>query len=76
MNIETIAAATTPVSVAGTQIIRICGSPHCDRPFSENSPIMAAVAAATGLAVMACCEAMVATAIGRSGRIPLWCAVS
>ncbi|OQC05076.1 MAG: hypothetical protein BWX79_02362 [Alphaproteobacteria bacterium ADurb.Bin100] len=45
-------------------------------PFSANSPIIAAVAAATGLAVMACCEAMVATAIGRSGRMPLRCAVS
>jgi hypothetical protein len=29
-----------------------------------------------GLAVIACCEAIVATAIGRSGRMPLWCAVS
>jgi hypothetical protein len=37
---------------------------------------MAAVAAATGLAVIACCEAMVATAMGRSGRTPVWCAVS
>ncbi len=46
------------------------------KPFSEKSPIMAAVAAATGLAVMACCEAMVAMAIGRSGRMPFWCAVS
>ena len=46
------------------------------RPFSEKSPIIAAVAAATGLAVMACCEAMVAIAIGRSGRMPFWCAVS
>ena len=32
--------------------------------------------AATGLAVIACCDAIVATAIGRSGRMPLWCAVS
>ena len=63
-------------SVAGTQIIRICGRPHCVTPFSANSPIIAAVAAATGLAVMACCDAMVATAIGRSGRMPFWCAVS
>ena len=76
MNIETIAAATTPVSVAGTQTIRISGSPHCVSPFSANSPIIAAVAAATGLAVIACCDAIVATAIGRSGRMPLWCAVS
>ena len=76
MNIDTIAAATTPVSVAGTQTIRISGSPHCDSPFSLNRPIIAAVAAATGLAVMACCEAIVATAIGRSGRMPLRCAVS
>ena len=75
-NIETIAATTTPVSVAGTQIIRICGRPHCVMPFSAKSPIIAAVAAATGLAVIACCEAIVATAIGRSGRMPLWCAVS
>ena len=75
-NMEMIAAATTPVSVAGTQTIRICGRPHCVRPFSAKSPIIAAVAAATGLAVIACCEAMVATAIGRSGRMPLWCAVS
>jgi hypothetical protein len=29
-------------------------------PFSANKPIIAAVAAATGLAVIACCEAMVA----------------
>jgi len=76
MNIETIAAATTPVSVAGTQTIRICGRPHCVMPFSANRPIIAAVAAATGLAVIACCDAIVATAIGRSGRMPLWCAVS
>ena len=76
MNIETIAAATTPVSVAGTQTIRICGSPHCVTPFSAKRPIIAAVAAATGLAVIACCEAIVATAIGRSGRMPFWCAVS
>ena len=76
MNIETIAAATTPVSVAGTQTIRICGRPHCVMPFSAKSPIIAAVAAATGLAVIACCDAMVATAIGRSGRMPFWCAVS
>ena len=62
--------------VDGTQIIRICGSPHWVRPFSANSPIIAAVAAATGLAVIACCEAMVATAIGRSGRMPFWCAIS
>jgi hypothetical protein len=41
-----------------------------------NNPNIAAVAAATGLAVMACCEAMVAMAIGRSGRIPFWCATS
>ncbi len=75
-NIETTAAAITPVSVAGTQIIRICGSPHCVMHFSAKSPIIAAVAAATGLAVIACCEAMVATAIGRSGRMPFWCAVS
>jgi predicted tellurium resistance membrane protein TerC len=27
-------------------------------------------------AVIACCEAIVATAIGRSGRMPLPCAVS
>src|SRR4030095_41032 len=71
MNIETIAATMTPISVAGTQIIRICGSPHGVRPFSEKRPIIAAVAAATGLAVMACWEAMVATAMGRSGRMPL-----
>ena len=45
-------------------------------PFSAKRPIIAAVAAATGLAVIACCEAIVATAIGRSGRMPLWCAVS
>ena len=76
MNIETMAAATTPVSVAGTQIIRICGRPHCVTPFSAKRPIIAAVAAATGLAVIACCDAMVATAIGRSGRMPFWCAVS
>ena len=76
MNIETMAAAMTPVSVAGTHTIRISGRPHCVRPFSENRPIIAAVAAATGLAVMACCEAIVATAIGRSGRMPLRCAVS
>ena len=30
--------------------------------------IIAAVAAETGLAVIACCEAIVETAIGRSGR--------
>ena len=35
-----------------------------------NKPIIAAVAAATGLAVIACCDAMVAIAIGRSGRMP------
>ena len=71
-----MAATITPVSVAGTQTMRICGRPHWVMPFSANRPIIAAVAAATGLAVMACCEAMVATAIGRSGRMPLRCAVS
>ncbi len=76
MNMETIAATRTPIRVAGTQIIRIWGNPHWVRPFSEKSPIMAAVAAATGLAVIACWEAMVATAMGRSGRMPFWCAVS
>ncbi len=76
MNIETIAATTTPVSDAGTQTIRISGRPHCVSPFSEKRPIIAAVAAATGLAVIACCDAIVATAIGRSGRMPFWCAVS
>jgi len=45
-------------------------------PKPETSPIIAAVAAATGLAVIACCEAMVATAMGRSGRMPFWWAVS
>ena len=45
-------------------------------PSRLNRPIMAAVAAATGLAVIACCDAIVATAIGRSGRMPFWCAVS
>ena len=75
-NIEAIAASTTPVSVAGTQIIRICGRPHSVMPFSAKRPIIAAVAAATGLAVIACCDAIVATAIGRSGRTPPWCAVS
>jgi len=45
-------------------------------PCSENSAIIAAVAADTGLAVIACCEAIAATAIGRSGRMPLRCAVS
>lgn len=58
----------TPTRVDGTQIIRICGSPQ-ERLLLENKPIIAAVAAATGLAVMACCDAMVAMAIGRSGRI-------
>ena len=76
MNIETIAATMTPVSVDGTQIIRISGRSHAVIPFSAKRPIIAAVAAATGLAVIACCEAMVATAIGRSGRMPLWWAVS
>ena len=38
--------------------------------------MMAAIAAETGLAVMACCEAMVDTAIGRSGRMPLSWATS
>ena len=65
-----MAPASTPVSVAGTHTIRICGRPHCVIPFSAKSPIIAAVAAATGLAVIACCEAIVAIAIGRSGRIP------
>jgi hypothetical protein len=52
------------------------GQVHCATPFSAKSPIIAAVAADTGLAVMACCEAIVATAMGRSGRMPLWWAVS
>src|SRR4029450_11148108 len=65
-NIEMIAATTTPISVDGTQIIRIWGRPHCVSPFSEKSPIIAAVAAATGLAQVACCEAIVAIALWRS----------
>ena len=40
-------------------------------PLSAENAISAAVAADTGLAVIACCEAIVATAIGRSGRMPL-----
>ena len=76
MNIDTIAAAITPISVEGTHTIRISAKPHWWNPFSLNSPIIAAVAAATGLAVMACCDAIVATAMGRSGRMPFWCAVS
>jgi len=71
-----MAATRTPVKVPGTQIMRISGRSQRGRPFSKKSAIIAAVAADTGLAVMACCEAMVATAIGRSGRTPLWCAVS
>ena len=71
-----IAATITPMRVAGTQIIRISGRSHWATPFSAKSPIIAAVAADTGLAVMACCEAIVATAMGRSGRMPLWWAVS
>ncbi len=38
--------------------------------------MMAAIAAETGLAVTACWEAIVETAIGRSGRMPLSCATS
>jgi len=51
--------------VDGTQIIRICVNPI---PFGPRIAMRAAVAADTGLAVTACCEAIVATAIGRSGR--------
>ena len=67
MNIETIAATMTPISVAGTQIIRICGSPHWVRPFSEKRPIIAAVAAATGLAVMACVLVLRLVYVGQPG---------
>ena len=35
-----------------------------------------AISYAAGLAVMACCDAMVATAMGRSGRMPFSCATS
>ena len=55
---------------------RICGSPQPAWPCSANRAIIAAVAADTGLAVIACCEAIAATAIGRSGRMRLRCAVS
>jgi hypothetical protein len=37
---------------------------------------MAAVAAETGLALIACYEAITAMAMGPSGRIPLSCATS
>ena len=51
-------------------------SPPVDVMLIILAVIMAAVAAATGLAVIACWEAMVATAMGRSGRMPFWWAVS
>ena len=46
------------------------------RHIDLSSDMMAAVAAETGLAVMACWEAIVATAMGRSGRMPLSWATS
>jgi hypothetical protein len=55
------------MTVAGTQMSMICGKPM---PSGSYSAIMAAMAADTGEAVIACWEAMVATAIGRSGRMP------
>src|SRR4051794_24085080 len=58
-----------PMNVDGTQIIKICGRPTCES-FADSSASRAAVAAANGLAVIACCEAITLIDIGRSGRIP------
>ena len=75
-NIETIAAADD----AGER------RRHADHQDLRQAPLRHALLReeadhrrrrrGDGLAVIACCEAIVATAIGRSGRMPLWCAVS
>ena len=45
-------------------------------PAGSKRAIIAAVAAETGEAVIACWEAMVETAMGRSGRMPFSWATS
>ena len=73
IRVWTKAAISTPSSVDGTQIARMWSRAS---PCGASRPIMTAVAADTGLAVIACWEAMVATAIGRSGRMPFSWATS
>ena len=70
MNMQTTDATSTPASEAGTAIIMICATPQLSPALSCKRAIMAAVAAATGLAGMAMIEVIVAIDIGRSGRTP------
>jgi hypothetical protein len=51
--------------LAGRTTIKMSPMPN---PTGSSRPTRVAIAALTGLAVMANCEAVAATAIGRSGR--------
>jgi hypothetical protein len=55
------------MSVDGTHIAMILPSVT---PLPDSNPIMPAVAAESGLAVIACCDAITLIDIGRSGRTP------
>ena len=58
-------AASKPTMLAGNTTIRMSPIPN---PTGSNNPTNVAIAALTGLAVMANCDAVPATANGRSGR--------
>lgn len=62
------APSKQPSKVAGTHTSMICPMPT---PNGASSATRAAMAAETGLAVMACCEATTEMLIGRSGRTPV-----
>ena len=59
----------TPIIVEVMQISKIVDS---SIPFPLKSASIAAVAAETGLAVIACCDAMTDMLSGRSGLIPVF----
>jgi hypothetical protein len=58
-------ATTRPDDARGITTMRMSVIPN---PTGSNRPTITAIAALTGLAVMANCDAVAATAIGRSGR--------
>ena len=59
---------TRPTRLAGRITTRMSVMP---KPTGSRMPTMVAIAALTGLAVMANCDAVLATAKGRSGRTML-----
>ena len=75
IKLTTIAPTITPISVAGTQTVKILPNviPLLPKSSAESK---AAVAAEIGLAVIACCEAITEIERGRSGRTLLSVAIS